>query len=104
MSEPNIKLDPKRIEEFCKKWHIVEFSLFGSVLRDDFEPDSDVDVLVTYAPDYSLTLEELLHSEEELAAIVGRKVELIERSSVETSPNYIRRHHILSTAKTFYVA
>lgn len=99
-----IELDRKRIEEFCVKWHIVEFSLFGSVLRDDFGPGSDVDVLVRYHPDYTLTLQDLLCSEDEISGIVGRKVELIERSSVEKSPNYIRRHHILNTAQTFYVA
>jgi predicted nucleotidyltransferase len=104
VAEPNIKLDPKQIEEFCKKWNIIEFSLFGSVLRDDFGPESDVDVLVTYLPNYKLTLDELLKSEKELSSLIGRRVELIERSSVEMSPNYIRRHHILSTARTFYVA
>jgi len=99
-----IELDRNSIAEFCQKWHIVEFSLFGSVLREDFRPDSDVDVLVTYQPDYQLTLQDLLSSEEELGNILGRKAELIERSSVEKSPNYIRKHHILSTAKTLYVA
>lgn len=50
MMEPKIPINQAQIEAFCKKWKIVEFSLFGSVLRDDFGPDSDVDVLVKFAP------------------------------------------------------
>jgi len=100
----NIDVNPEKIEAFCKKWRIVELAFFGSVLRDDFGPESDVDVLVTYQSDYNLTLQDILSSEDELSVLLGRKAEVIERSSVEKSPNYIRRHHILSTARTYYVA
>jgi predicted nucleotidyltransferase len=83
---------------------VKEFSLFGSALRDDFRPDSDVDVLVRFAEDARWGLFDLVHMEEELSGILGRRVDLVDRRSVEASPNYIRRRHILSSLETVYVA
>lgn len=100
----NIECPQERIAEFCKKWKIVELSFFGSVLRDDFRPDSDVDVLVTFAPAGRYSLFDLVHIEEELEKMLGRKVDLVERSAIEQSENYIRRKHILNSAQTVYVA
>ncbi len=102
--EPRIPIDQAAIEAFCRKWKIVEFSLFGSVLRDDFGPDSDVDVLVTFAPDSHWTLFDIVHAERELSKILGRKAEIGERSAIEKSENYIIRKHILSTARLVYAA
>lgn len=93
-----------KIEEFCQKWKIVEFSLFGSALRDDFRPDSDVDVLVTFAPQVKVSLSDLINMEEELRDIFGREVDLIDRKSIERSENYIRRKHILNSLEVIYVA
>jgi len=70
---PHINLDMDTIGQFCRKWRIAEFALFGSVLREDFGPGSDVDVLVTFAPDSRITLFDLSHMEDELTAILGRK-------------------------------
>ena len=75
-----------------------------SVLRDDFRPDSDVDVLVSFTPDARWGLFDLVHMEDELAAILGRKVDLVEREAVERSENYIRRRHILESEEPVYVA
>ena len=72
----------EQIAEFCRKWQIVEFSLFGSALRDDFRPQSDVDVLVTFAPDARHSLFDLVAMEEELSGIFGRKVDLLTRRSL----------------------
>ena len=83
---------------------MVEFCLFGSVLRDDFRPDSDVDVLVTFAPDARYSLFDLVHIEEELREILRRNVDLVERKAVERSENYIRRKHILGSLEAIYVA
>ena len=99
-----IEVSKARISEFCQKWKIVELSFFGSVLRDDFRPDSDVDVLVTFAPDGRYSLFDLVHIEGELEKVLGRKVDLVERSAIEQSENYIRRKHILNSAQTVYVA
>ncbi len=94
----------EQIAEFCRRWEIAEFSLFGSALRDDFRPDSDVDVLVAFAPDARRTLFDLVAMEEELSALFGRKVDLVEKGAIERSENYIRRRHILSAAKVVYAA
>src|SRR5712692_7250524 len=98
-----IPIDREKIAEFCRRWKITEFALFGSVLRDDFRPDSDVDVLVTFAPDAEWSLFDDVDMEEELSAIFGRKVDLVSRRAVERSDNWIRRKAILSTAEPVYV-
>lgn len=99
-----IPVDPKKIEEFCRRWNITEFAFFGSVLRDDFRLDSDVDVLVTFAPETDWGLFDHVDMEEELSAILGRKVDLVSRRAIERSDNWIRRKAILSTAEPYYVA
>jgi predicted nucleotidyltransferase len=104
VKQKNIDLPMAEIEAFCQRWKITELSLFGSVLRDDFRPNSDVDVLVTFAEDARWGLFEIFDAQEELAQILGRKVDLVERQAVEESPNYIRRKHILSTVQPVYVA
>lgn len=101
---PHIKLDMNKIREFCEKWKITEFALFGSVLREDFRPDSDVDVLVTFAPDAKVSLFDLSDVEDELAEIIGRKVDLVLKRGIERSKNYIRRKAILSSAEVLYAA
>jgi len=97
-----IPIDHEKIAEFCQRWKITEFALFGSVLRDDFRPDSDVDVLVTFAPDAEWSLFDDVDMEEELSVIFGRKVDLVSRRAVERSDNWIRRKAILSTAESIY--
>jgi len=99
-----IELPEERIKVFCRKWKIVEFSLFGSVLREDFRPDSDVDVLVSFSPAARWSLLDIVEMEEELGRALGHRVDLVERSAVERSENYIRRRHILSSAEPVYVA
>jgi hypothetical protein len=87
---------------FCQKWGITEFALFGSVLRDDFNVNSDIDVLVTFDATVRHTFADFLVMEAELAAIFGRKVDLGDRRAVETDPNYIRRKAILKSAQVIY--
>lgn len=101
---PHIKLDMDRIKEFCERWKISEIALFGSVLRDDFRPDSDVDVLVTFAPDSKISLFDLGDIEDELTDILGRKADLTMRRGIERSSNRIRRKAILSSAEVIYGA
>jgi len=104
MKRRNIDIPKEKIAGFCKKWKIVELSLFGSVLRDDFRPDSDVDVLVTFGPGADWSLFDHVAMEEELSAIFGRKVDIVSRKAIERSENYIRRKAILETAHPYYVA
>jgi uncharacterized protein len=99
-----IAISREAIEAFCRKWRIIEFSFFGSILRDDFRPDSDIDVLVCFAPDAGHTLFDLVHVQEELRALLGREVDLVEKAAIERSRNYLRRKAILGTAEVFYAA
>lgn len=98
----NIPLPMDAIREFCQRWGIVEFALFGSVLREDFNDDSDIDVLVQFREDAHLTLFDLVEMGDELEVIFGRKVDLIDRKGVEESENYIRRKIILNSAQVIY--
>jgi len=93
-----------KVEEFCRKWKIAEFSFFGSVLREDFRRDSDVDVLVTFELQARWSLMDVVEMQDELEKVLGRKVDLVERSAIERSENYIRRRHILESAEPVYVA
>ena len=102
--EEKLSVSKETIATFCRKWKIAEFALFGSVLRDDFRPDSDVDVLVTFSQDSDWGVEHLLDMKEELEALFGRTVDLVEKRLVEESRNYIRRKHILSHMEAVYAA
>ncbi len=100
---PQILLDREKIAEFCRRWKITELALFGSVLREDFRSDSDVDLLATFAPDAQWSLFDHVDMEEELSVLVGRKVDLVSRRAIEQSANWIRRKAILETAEPYYV-
>ena len=95
-------IDKAKLTEFCKRWKVVELALFGSVLRADFTPESDIDVLATFADDAGWSLLDHLAMEEELSALLLRKVDLSSRRSVERSTNWIRRREILQTAETWH--
>jgi uncharacterized protein len=95
-----VALDRERVADFCRSHGIRRLSLFGSVLRDDFGPDSDVDVLVEFLPGAPLSLFRLVAMEEELSAIVGWKVDL--RTPEELSPYF--RDKVLATAEVQYAA
>ncbi|HUT01364.1 MAG TPA: nucleotidyltransferase family protein [Phycisphaerae bacterium] len=101
---PSVRIDRGKIAEFCRKWKVTQLALFGSVLRDDFGPDSDVDVLVSFADEARPGLFELCRMEDELRALFGRDVDLVTRKSVEQSRNYIRRKHILKHMETIHAA
>jgi predicted nucleotidyltransferase len=106
MRGSRLKIDvPEReIAAFCSRWHIVELALFGSALRADFGPDSDLDVLATFAPEADWGLLDHLRMEDELARLFGRKIDLFTRRAVEQSHNWLRREEILNTAEVIYGA
>ena len=99
-----VEFNQKQIAEFCRKWKVSELAVFGSTLRDDFGPDSDVDVLVRFAPDADWSLLDHVQMEEEIGKIVGRKVDLVSRRAIERSLNWIRRKNILESAQVIYAA
>jgi predicted nucleotidyltransferase len=104
MKLTNIAIPKEKIEAFCRKWKIRELALFGSVLREDFRPDSDVDVMVTFVKEAHWSLFDMVDMQDELKDILGREVDLVERLAVERSENYIRRRHILQSLEPVYVA
>jgi predicted nucleotidyltransferase len=98
---PNLQIDESALRVFCEKWDIAELAVFGSVLRDDFGPESDVDFLVTFtgsSPSYV----DWWDMREELARPVGRPVDLAQRKVVEEDANWLRRRQILDSARAIY--
>jgi len=87
------------IRTFCRKWKIEELSLFGSALRTDFRPDSDLDVLATFAKDAQWSVFDHSRMSEELSTLLGRKVDIVEGADLS---NPFRRHEILTTRKVIY--
>ena len=99
-----LRASPNDIAAFCQRWHIVELALFGSILRDDFDLDrSDVDALATFDPTAYRGLREAMQMQDELEALCARKVDIISRSSIERSKNWITKQEILDSAQVIYV-
>ncbi|MBE9193235.1 nucleotidyltransferase domain-containing protein [Gloeocapsopsis crepidinum LEGE 06123] len=96
-----IALPKAAIAQFCQRWKVEEFYLFGSVLRNDFRPDSDIDVMVQFAPDAHWGFE-IVEMKQELEAMFRRKVDFLTKKSIEQSENWIRRKEILGTARLVY--
>ena len=103
MVRGQLKIADDALADFCRRWKIVELSLFGSALREDFRPDSDVDVLAAFAPGARWGLFDMVHMQDDLERLLGRKVDLLSRRGVEQSRNWIRRKAILDSAEPIYV-
>lgn len=103
MTTPKIDIPMDKLIELCKRWKIVELSLFGSVLRDDFGPESDVDVMVALADDANIDyFEDWIKIQDELSALLGnRKIDLVERKRIV---NPFIRHHAITNRQVMYAA
>ena len=97
-------ISQEELERFCNRWAIVELALFGSVLREDFGKESDVDFLVTFSAEADWSLLDHVQMKMELAELLGRDVDLLTRRSVEHSHNPFRRREILGSAQTVFAA
>jgi predicted nucleotidyltransferase len=100
----SLAVDQRRLVDLCRRWRIVELALFGSFLRGDNTPDSDVDLLVTFDPRARWSLFDFVEIQEELSRLLERKVDLVSRRGLERSRNPIRPKEILSTAKVIYAS
>ena len=100
----NLSLPTDRLAECCRANGIARLDLFGSALRADFGPESDIDLLVEFEPDRTPGFFDFARIEQEFADLFGREVDLISRSGIERSRNYIRRAEILGSAETIYAA
>jgi predicted nucleotidyltransferase len=98
-----VPVDSAALEAFCHKWKISQLDVFGSALRDDFGPESDIDFLVSFAKDAPTLGLRYFHMQRELKELVGREVDLVQRTAIERSKNWIRRKRILGSARSFYV-
>jgi len=101
MSVARLDYHREKIEEFCRRWQVIEFALFGSVLRDDFRPDSDVDVLVSFGAEAPWSLYDIVEMTDELKQMFNREVDLVEKEALR---NPFRRKKILATRKVIYAA
>ena len=100
-----IEIDKARLRDFCQKWKVTEFALFGSAVRpEEFRADSDVDVLVSFSDDAPWSLLHMVDMKSELEEIFEREVDLLERDGVEGSRNRFRRRSILDSAVQLDVA
>ena len=104
MTTARIRVPYDEVAALCRKWRIRELALFGSVLRDEFRTDSDIDVLVDFEPGAPWTLSSWLSIRDELASLLGRPVDLVEKGAIEQSPNPFLKRHILTHMESVYVA
>ena len=96
-----INLDFSLLSDFCDKWQICELSLFGSVLREDFSAESDLDFLVSFCSGTSWSLWDMIEMRDELAELTGRQVDLVEKEGLR---NPYRSREILDTREVIYAA
>jgi predicted nucleotidyltransferase len=101
MKYHEIDIPDSRLTELCRKWKVTELSLFGSILREDFSPSSDVDVLVSFDPAAPWSLWDLMDMKEQLEVLFGRPVDLVEKEALR---NPWRKRRILSTYEVVYAA
>ncbi|MEW6580987.1 MAG: nucleotidyltransferase family protein [Chloroflexota bacterium] len=92
------------LREFCQRWQVSELAVFGSAVQGNFRPESDIDLLVRFAPDAHWTLLDFVQMRDELSDIFGRKVDLVTHRAIEASKNPLRRKAILESAQVIYVA
>ncbi len=91
------------IHDFCQKWQITELSVFGSILTDKFNQNSDVDILVKFSPEARIYLFDLENMESELKLILGRDVDIVSQKAIQLSNNWIRRQNILGNYQILYI-
>jgi hypothetical protein len=99
--EPKIQFARESLEKLCRKWRVRELALFGSVLREDFKPQSDIDVLISFEADAPWSLWDLVDLQEELGRLFGRPVDIVEPEGLR---NPWRRREILNTRQIVYAA
>lgn len=101
MNLHGIDISQDWLAQFCREWKVRELALFGSILREDFGPDSDIDILVTFPPEATWSLWDLPDMRDRLRDLFGREIDLIEKEALR---NPFRRHEILRSHRVVYAA
>lgn len=101
MNTIQIDIPKNEIATFCQRWKVVEFALFGSVLRDDFKTDSDIDVLVTFEKENEISLFDIAQMQIELKGLFNRQVDILEKDALR---NPFRKRHILANSQVSYAS
>ena len=104
MTAVDFGVSQEKIADFCRKWKIAQLAVFGSALRGQLRPDSDLDLLVVFASDSDWSMFDHYRMENELTEMFAREIDLISRKAVEENPNSICRNEILNSAKVIYAA
>ena len=102
MSNIAISIPKDEIAKFCRRWKTRELALLGSALHDDFSPDSDLDMLITFAPDVDWGLLDHVQMQQELQTLLRRNIDLISKRALEQSQNWLHRKEILETAQVLF--
>ena len=104
MTMRTVEVPNEELRTLCHKWRINRLALFGSALTGQLHPDSDIDLLVEFEPGEQWSLMDLVRAEAEFASLFGRHVDLVDKSSLQRSSNWMRRDAILNTAEVIYAA
>lgn len=104
MNIGTIEISHEKLGALCRKWQIRRMALFGSAQSGEFGPESDIDLLVDFEPGEQWSLMDLVRAEAEFAGLLGRRVDLVDKRSLERSFNWIRRDAILESAEEIYAA
>lgn len=99
-----LRISDEELRELCRKWRIHRLELFGSARTGQLRPDSDIDLLAEFETGERWSLMDLARAEVEFAALFGRRVDLVDKSSLQRSSNWIRRDAILQSAQVIYAA
>lgn len=104
MKENIININSEKISEICQRYKISELAIFGSMLRGDYDNESDIDLLVEFIPNAGITLFNLVDIKEEFEKLFGREVDIVSKKAIKNSKNYIRKKAILDNYKVIYVS
>jgi predicted nucleotidyltransferase len=104
MAPINLGMTSEQMADFCRRWKVKELAVFGSAAEGKLRPDSDIDLLVTFAPEVQWSMFDHYKMEDELVAILGREVDLVSIEAVRENDNPISRREILNSARQIYAA
>ena len=104
MTIKNINIPEEKLKEICRDYSIKELSMFGSVLRSDFNSESDVDLLIEFEPDMRISLFDIVELKKEFENLFGREVDIVSKNAIKRSRNHLRRKGILENYKVIYAS